>query len=406
MRYGSAVLAVSVLIAGSVGTSAPAQQVGTVTVYSSLPLKGVHSNGARAVERGIRLALEEADGHAGRFDVRYQSLDDSTRLARTWTPGRESRNARRAAVDESAIAYIGAFNSTATSISLPILNEAGLLQVGPTNTATGLTRDEPGGDPGAPEKFYPTGERTYVRVIPRNTVQAAALALLMQQEGCERAYVLRERTVDARGLAKAVRRSARKRDIGVVGFAAIDRKAPNYRNLAGAIGERQSDCVLFAGLAVSNAVQLFRDVSRVVPGAVLFGGDGLTGREFTNPRRGGLPERVARKTRLTHPTLAHDAYPPSGQDFFARYRERYGSGAGRYGIYGHEAMSLVLDAIARAGAQGEEPAAVVAAAFATRDRESVLGTYSIDRFGDTTIRDYGVYRIADGALLWDRVVQP
>ena len=69
-------------------------------------------------------------------------------------------------------------------------------------------------------------------------------------------------------------------------------------------------------------------------------------------------------------------------------------------------MSMVLDAIARAGAQGNQRAAVVAAGFATRDRESVLGTYSFDRFGDTTLTDYGVYRIADGDLLWDRVMRP
>ena len=67
---------------------------------------------------------------------------------------------------------------------------------------------------------------------------------------------------------------------------------------------------------------------------------------------------------------------------------------------------LVLDAIARAGADGNQREAVVKAGFATRDRPSVLGTYSIDRFGDTTLTDYGVYRIADGALLWDRVVRP
>lgn len=396
-------LAVAAAANGQSGEEPAAE---TLKVYSSLPLRGVFSERALAVERGIRLALEEADGRAGLFNIRYRSLDDSTRRARTWTPGRESSNARRAAFDENAVAYIGALNSTATSISLPILNEGGVLQVGATNLATGLTRDEPGGEPGAPEKYYPTGDRTYVRVIPRDTIQAAALALVMQDEGCQRAYLLRERTVDARGFAKAVRRSARERDIGVVGFLTIDRRAPNYRSLAGAIREKQADCVLFAGRAADNVVQLFRDVSRIVSGAKLFGSDWLTGPDFTNPRRGGLPRRVARKTLVTHPALAHDEYPPTGQDFFARYRDRYGEGARRYGIYGYEAMSLVLDAVARAGAEEDQQAAVMSAAFATRDRDSVLGSYSIDRFGDTTLRNYGVYRIADGALLFDRVVLP
>jgi branched-chain amino acid transport system substrate-binding protein len=406
LARASLLLAVLVLIAADGRTPAPAQQAGTVTVYSSLPLRGVQSDHARAVVRGIRLALEEAEGRAGLFKVGYESLDDSTRQARTWDAYRESRNARRVALDESAVAYIGALNSYATGVSLPILNEAGVFQVSPTNTFVGLTRDEPGAGLYAPEKYYPTGERTYVRVIPRDTIEAAALALLMQRRGCERAYLLHDGTRYGRGLAKSARQFARRRDMAVVGFTEIDARAPNYRGLGLALRERRSNCMLFGGSAVNNAVQLFRDVSRDVPRARLFGGDGLTQAAFTDPRRGGLPHAVARKTRLTRPALVRGAYPPAGQDFFTRYRARFGKGAGRYGIYGYEAMSLVLDAITRAGAQGNQRAAVVAAGFATRDRQSVLGTYSIDRFGDTTLTDYGVYRIASGRLLWDRVVRP
>ena len=406
MAYAGVLLAVIAVIAGSGGGSAPAQQAETVTVYSSLPFRGVDKDSARSVEQGIRLALEDAQSQAGAFEVRYRSLDDTTRQARAWDPTREAQNARRAALDESAVAYIGALNSAATGISLPILNEAGILQVGATNTITGLTQDEPGAEPYAPEKYYPTGERTYVRVIPRDTIQSAALALLMQEEGCERAFLLHDGMVYGRGLAKNVRRFARERGINVVGFLRIDTAAPNYRSLADLVRDKRTDCMMFGGLAANNAVQLFRDVSHAAPDAQLFGGDGVTERAFTDPRRGGLRRRVARKTWLTHPALVRSAYPAAGQDLFGRYRERFGVGPRRYGIYGYEAMSLVLDAIARAGAQGDEREAIVAAGFATRDRASVLGTYSIDRFGDTTVTDYGVYRIADGALLWDRVLRP
>ena len=64
-------------------------------------------------------------------------------------------------------------------------------------------------------------------------------------------------------------------------------------------------------------------------------------------------------------------------------------------------MSLVLDAIKRATDHGTAPAIrskVRAAIFATRNRRSVLGTYSIDANGDTTLRRYGVYTINGGQL--------
>ena len=35
----------------------------------------------------------------------------------------------------------------------------------------------------------------------------------------------------------------------------------------------------------------------------------------------------------------------------------------------------------------------------------MLGTYSIDENGDTTITDYGVYTIEDGALKFDKTVK-
>ena len=57
--------------------------------------------------------------------MKYQSLDDSTPQAATWTPEATSANARKVSQDESGIAYIGEFNSGATAVSLPILNEGG-----------------------------------------------------------------------------------------------------------------------------------------------------------------------------------------------------------------------------------------------------------------------------------------
>jgi branched-chain amino acid transport system substrate-binding protein len=41
---------------------------------------------------------------------------------------------------------------------------------------------------------------------------------------------------------------------------------------------------------------------------------------------------------------------------------------------------------------------VRSALLATRRRRSVLGSYGVDASGDTTIRRYGIYRVAAGAL--------
>ena len=66
-------------------------------------------------------------------------------------------------------------------------------------------------------------------------------------------------------------------------------------------------------------------------------------------------------------------------------------------------MNLVLDAIARSGTG--EKGDVIKALFDTSDRDSVLGKYSIDENGDTTLTDYGVYRVEDGQLVFDETVK-
>ena len=43
--------------------------------------------------------------------------------------------------------------------------------------------------------------------------------------------------------------------------------------------------------------------------------------------------------------------------------------------------------------------------FATKDRSSVLGTYSIDENGDTTLTDYGAYGVENGELKFDQTIK-
>jgi branched-chain amino acid transport system substrate-binding protein len=69
----------------------------------------------------------------------------------------------------------------------------------------------------------------------------------------------------------------------------------------------------------------------------------------------------------------------------------------------------MLDAISRATRHGRAEAVqskVLHAIFATRDRHSALGTYSIDANGDTTLDQYGVYHISRGRLLFWKAMSP
>jgi branched-chain amino acid transport system substrate-binding protein len=68
-------------------------------------------------------------------------------------------------------------------------------------------------------------------------------------------------------------------------------------------------------------------------------------------------------------------------------------------------MKLILDSIKQAGPKGNDRQAVIDQAFKTEDRDSVLGTYSIDPNGDTTLTTEALFGIEDGELAFERNIE-
>jgi len=74
-------------------------------------------------------------------------------------------------------------------------------------------------------------------------------------------------------------------------------------------------------------------------------------------------------------------------------------------LYGYEAMTLVLDAIRDSGARGNDRQTVIDRVFATRNRNAVIGRYSVEADGETTLSSYGVDRVSDGAAVFDHAIE-
>jgi ABC-type branched-subunit amino acid transport system substrate-binding protein len=147
---------------------------GTVSVFVGVPLTGERAEEGRAVVAGARDAVADADGRAGEFEVRAFYLDDTGGSGR-WNMAAAGAVARRAVEDASAVGFIGNLDSGATRISLPITNQAGLVQVSPGSTAPDLTRRvsadlEPG-------RYRPSEEQTFARLVSAGESVVACSAL-------------------------------------------------------------------------------------------------------------------------------------------------------------------------------------------------------------------------------------
>jgi branched-chain amino acid transport system substrate-binding protein len=373
-----ALLAVAGLIVGcSTGDAGEAE--GPLTIYVSTPLRGEHAPQGRAIANGARLALAQADGMAGNAQVKVRVLDDAR--GGGWSPAAVADNARAAAEDTSAIAYIGDFESGATRTSLPITNQAALPQVSAASTALDLTRASPEGGDEVPEAVQPTGERTFLRVIPDDAVQAEAAAAWARELGARRVAVVTDGSEFGGLVAGEFTEEAPAHGLSVVAEVTL---RPRGRPEVPAKG---TDLVYLAGES-EGLLRLSLDGS-----PIQLATDALldpSGEDVELP-----------SVRFTAAAQAPEQLPPEGQEFVKAYRGKYGRDPDPYAAYGYEAMALVLDAVERAGARGEDRSAVIDELLATADRDSILGTYSIDSTGDTTLDAIAGYRDEQGKPVFD-----
>src|SRR5687767_10728544 len=379
----------------------------TVKIVSDLPLQGANRAQTTTMVNAIEMAIDERNGKAGDVSIEYESLDDATAQAGQWDEAKCAENAQTAAQDEEIVGWIGPFNSGCAAVEIPILNEAGLGMISPANTYIGLTK--PGGEPDEPEKYYPTGERNYARVIVADDKQGKAGVALMLDEGMESVYILDDKETYGKGLADQFQQAAEDQGIEVLGREGIDGSAPNYRSLMNKVAEAQPDAVYFGGIIENNAGQLIKD--KVGAGmsneeVAFIGPDGIFVDELLS-QAGDSAEGIY----VTFGGLPQSELSEEGQQFVQNYEEQYDDAIQPYTAYAYEAANVMLDAIERASedAGGDVPdrQAVVEQIFATEDYDGVLARgskWSFDEDGDTTLTKLSVQRVEGGEFQLDRVV--
>ncbi len=397
-----AALALTVLGAagcGGVGVSGASSAVGNqLTIYSSLPLQGPSGASSQQIVNGEKLALSEVGGRIGPFKISYLSMDDSNTSTGEWNPGVTATNAKTAAEDTSTIAYLGDYNSGASAVSLPLINAAGILQISPASPYVGLTSSLDAGQD-EPERFYPSGKRNFARLQPGDPAQAEAQVGLMKALGVKRLYVLDDEGPFEVPLAELVAGDAQRAGIAVAAHDSLDMIHTNvttsFQSEVAKVAESGAQAVFFAGGTGPGTVALWKQLHSAEERLLLLGSSDMVNSEFTSE----IGEAGA-STYLTTPILPTSLYPPPAAQVLARYRRHFGGEGGAYALYGYEAMSVALLAIREAGLRGNDRRAVVDRFFAIRNRNSVIGRYSIEPDGETTLSTYGSDRVQNGQAVF------
>ena len=331
--WGWAAACVVAAALGGCGIGGGSAIDGPVTVYISLPLSGPRAVDGRDAADGARLALEDAADRGGSKQVRAVVLDDAH--GKPWDPVTVGENARRAVQDSSAAAYIGELDSEPTRASVPITNDAGLVQVSPGAGGVDLTRPA-AGYPNSPDRYQPSGHGNFARTVPADDVVARAGAEWASELGLKQVTVTSDDSPFQNLMAQQFTDAAEERGVQIV-----QAKTP-----VGEGGKARSGPVYDAGTQVLD------------------------------PQDGSPALRT---------TAELDPSRLPGRDFATRFAKRFHRDPGPYAAYGYEAMALVLQAIDGAGNDASQFRDNVRHGVIGANRtDTVLGNYSITSDGDTT----------------------
>jgi branched-chain amino acid transport system substrate-binding protein len=370
-----------------------------VLIASDIPLQGTYAHDGRQGTRAVRLVLEERGFSAGRFRVGYVSCDGSTPTDDS-SPAKCRRSGRAYVAAKPVVAVIGPFFSSCAIYMMPVLNRAGLAEIGPSNTYVGLTRSGPGIPEGQPEQFRPSGRPNFVRLAAPDDLQGRAHAGLARERGEGTAYVLHD-GVDAYGLgaAEGFRDAARAEGIEVVGFGTWDPEASGYRPLASRIRRSGADGVFLGGYLLSNAGKLMQDLRATLgDGVTLMATEGMFPVSALRSRAGAAAEGLL----VTLSSVATERLEGPGADFLARFRKATGQDPCCYTVHVAQATHALLDAIA---ASDGSRRSVTSKLLDLRTTDGIIGDFRFDANGDVTPPLVSVYRMTDGKQKLFEVVE-
>jgi len=362
-----------------------------VKLVSSMPRTGTGKGQTDAIVNGIRMAIDDYNGEVAGMRIEYSDWDDATAGTGKWTAELESQNARNAENDPDVMAYLGPYNSGAAMVSMPILNEARLVQVSPAVTWTGLTKNVPGADPDEPGKYRPTGKNHFARVCPNDSTQGPVAADFAKNNlNVKTAYILDDKELYGLGVSGLFERRCKEIGIQVLGHESINPSQQEFTALLTSIKAKNPDVLFFGGTTASGAPQVAKDMRNAGLTCPLIVPDGCYELSFITS---------AGETNLANCYVTFGGLDPADTSgpvvaFAEKYKRKYNVPPESFAIYGYEAANVVLAAIKKVGKKDRE--AILTEVLKTKDFEGVLGKWSFDPSGDISLQQSTISKIEGG----------
>jgi branched-chain amino acid transport system substrate-binding protein len=265
--------------------------------------------------------------------------------------------------------------------------------ISPANTAVGLTHAGASTSSGEPDKYFPTGDKNYVRVVASDDNQGKIGVQYMKKLGVKKVYILDDKELYGKGVADEMEDAAKKGGLAVAGHEGWDPAQQNYRALMTKIKASGADGIYIGGVSTNNGGQLVKDKvaivgdNKQVPMVV---SDGFVLSSLFDEAGKDKVEGIYG----TAPTLPLEKLGAKGKQFIKDFSaEEGGKNIEVYSIYAAAAATALLDAISRSdGTQAD----IVAKLKETDLADSVVGGIKFDENGDVLGGTETVYQGRNG----------
>ena len=362
----------------------------TVKIGMGLPLTSGSVAQAEGIERGVQLALKQANesAEAKALGIAFEgvAVDDQG------DPKTAVTAANQLVSDTAVLGVVGHLNSGCSIPASKIYNEAKIPMITPASTNPALTQQ---------------GFNNVFRTCTIDSVQGPIGAEYIAGEmvNAKTAVVVDDSTPYGEGLAQEF--SKRFGELGgkVLFTEKTADKETDFNALCTKIKAEDPDVVYYGGTYNGGSI-LSKQMAAAGVEAPMAGGDALFDAQFIAIAGEGSEGDMCTSVGLPTDKL------PNGQAFIEAYGVEFaGEEIGAYDAYGYDAANAIVQAVyAVAKAQGadalQSPAGrdAIIAAIAGSDFDGVTGKVAFDELGDTLNKAITLYRVESGE--WKPFIVP
>ena len=373
-----------------------ADPLGCVEIAAGDPIKigyalvtaGPNSSLGEDSVRGIEIAVDDMGGEIMGHPVEIVGEDTGC------SPEGGQAAATKLASDTSLVAVIGTSCSSEARVGAPILTEAGLSMISPSNTAPDLT------DPAK----HVAG---YFRTAHNDLVQGSVAAdFVFTELGLTKAATIHDGSLYAVGLATAFADAFKKLGGEIVSEQAVNVGDTDMRPVLTTIAAAAPEFIYYpiftaeAGFVTAQAKE--------VPGlenVKLMAADGSFSQDFVN-----AAGDAAKGMYLSSPDFS--AFGDQYQGFLTKHEEKYGEPPlSAFHAHAYDAANMIKAAIEKVATQDGDTLVIGKQALrdaiaATKDFQGLTGNLTCSPTGDCADPKIAVYEVTDTTAWNPNVTSP